>query len=442
MTKPRTLCRRTVLRGMLGGAAATVALPLLDVMVDDGGIALADSGGFPRRFGLFFWGNGMDPSRWAPTISGPDFELTSQLLPLASVKQHLTVVSGFEVKVPNAVTHHSGACGMFTGSPLEVWGQSQYKYRGPSFDQILAQEIGGLTRFRSLEYGARPGDGVSLSAPGTFNPPITSPLEFYERLFGHGTLPNTEDGPDPRLLMRQSVLDAVIGDAKSLQSILPAADKQRIERQLDTIRDLERQLAAIAQGGPPPAACVVPQGPTGPFDVGSDQAQLVAANRAMTDLAVMALVCDQTRVLSNFMTKPLSNVLWDGVSDGHHALTHHEPGDQPQVHQVVVHVMTELAYMLESLAAIPEGDTTLLDNCAVMATSDVSLGRVHSLDEFPLLVAGSACGRLVQGTHIRSDVGDNIAKATLSVMRATGALLESFGEGEAYTTDGLSELET
>lgn len=441
MTKARRFSRRTMLRGLVGGAAAAVALPLLDVMVDDTGVALADSGAYPRRFGLFFWGNGMNPDFWAPAVTGTGYELTPQLAPLANVKQYLTVVSGYEVKVPNAVTHHSGACGMLTGIPLQVSGQSDYKYNGPSIDQILAQEIGGLTRFRSLEYGARPGQGLSLTDGGSFNPPITSPFELYERLFGQGTLPTNQDGPDPRLLMRQSVLDAVLTDANTLQAIVPPADKQRIERQLDTIRDLERQLAAIAEGGPPPAACVVPEAPLGPFDEGSDQAKLMAANRAMTDLAVMSLVCDQTRVLSNYLTRPLSDVLWDDTDDSHHLLTHHEGGDQPQVHTVTVGVMTELAYMLEALAAIDEGGESLLDHCAVMATSDVSLGRIHSLDEFPLLIAGSACGRLVTGTHIRSEVGDNIAKATLSVMRSVGALLESFGVADAYTADGLSELE-
>lgn len=434
--------RRRFLRGVLGGGAAvTVGLPLFDSMLGSTGRALADGTPLPRRFGLFFWGNGMQPEHWVPAKTGPDYELSTLLAPLAAVREYLTVITGFEIKTPNQVTHHSGAAGVMCGTGLEVGGQSDYRYPGPSLDQVLAQQIGGETKYRSLEVGSRPGHGLSLSAPEVWNPPITSPLELYERLFGNGSLPTGEDGaPDPRLLMRQSVLDAVITDARSLEMSLSASDRARLEQQLDTIRDLEQRLAKIAQGGPPPEACVVPPAPGAPVE-GSDHEQVVQTNRALVDLSVMALACDQVRVLSNFLTSPLSNVLWEGIDDGHHTMTHHEPGDQPQVQQIVTYVMMELAYMLEAMAAVPEGDGTLLDSCAVLATSDVCVGRIHNLDEFPLLVAGSCGGRLKQGTHIRSEVRDNVNKVTLSIMRACGALLPSWGTDEGYTEDGLSEME-
>ena len=169
--------------------------------------------------------------------------------------------------------------------------------------------------------------------------------------------------------------------------------------------------------------------------------QLSAISRAMADLIAMALACDQTRVFSFCYSMPLNNVLFPGADDGHHNLTHHEPDDQPMVHDIALHVMTEYAYLLDALDAIPEGDETLLDHCCVMATSETSEGRTHALDEIPFVYAGSACGRLATGTHYRSFTQENVNKAILSIQRVMGVPAASWGEDDAYTTDGLSAIE-
>ena len=90
---------------------------------------------------------------------------------------------------------------------------------------------------------------------------------------------------------------------------------------------------------------------------------------------------------------------------------------------------------------MPEGDGTLLDHCVILGTSEVSLGRTHSIDEMPTLVAGGACGAIQTGMHYRSLGGDNVAKLSLSLIRACGINQASFGEDDAYTEDGLSGVE-
>ena len=104
----------------------------------------------------------------------------------------------------------------------------------------------------------------------------------------------------------------------------------------------------------------------------------------------------------------------------------------------------QFAYLIDSLKATPnpEGDGTLLDNMAVLATSGISLGRTHSLDEFPLLTAGSCCGALKTNVHYRASSPENASKVILTMMRAMGMLVNSFGEGDAETTDTLSAIET
>ena len=83
----RKLDRRTVLRGLLGGVAVGVALPALEVFLNDNGNAYASGEGFPKRFGLFFWGNGNVPDRWLPLSEGAAWEPSDELMPLLGVRQ-------------------------------------------------------------------------------------------------------------------------------------------------------------------------------------------------------------------------------------------------------------------------------------------------------------------------------------------------------------------
>ncbi|MCK6518448.1 hypothetical protein L6R46_25745, partial [Myxococcota bacterium] len=141
------------------------------------------------------------------------------------------------------------------------------------------------------------------------------------------------------------------------------------------------------------------------------------------------------------ISDPVSDLLFDGASAGHHDLTHNEGGDQPEVHDITLQIMDQLAVLIEALRAVPEGDATLLDHCVVMAVSEVSLGRTHSLDDMPILLAGSCGGALKTDLHLRSTGQESTNRAHLSVMRALGIPAVSFGEDDGYTEDGLSGLE-
>jgi len=155
----------------------------------------------------------------------------------------------------------------------------------------------------------------------------------------------------------------------------------------------------------------------------------------------LALACDQTRVFGNYFTKPLTNILFQGVSAGHHMLTHDEPGDQPEIHEITLQCIEGLAYQIEALRRVEEGAGTLLDSCLVLGTSDVSLGKTHSLDEFPIILAGTCGGKIKKGLHFRSSTGDNASKVMLSICRAMGLDMAAFGTEGGRATDGLSEIE-
>ena len=162
----KPITRRTVLRGILGGAAVSVGLPPLEAMFNTSGTAYAAGGGLPLRFGLFFWGNGNLPEHWTPTGEGTDWALSEQLAPLANVKDLITVVSGMSIHTDNIFPHTSGSAGILTGSNLLSYedGREDGTFALPSIDQLIASYIGGDTIYRSLETGVLPGtDGNSYN---------------------------------------------------------------------------------------------------------------------------------------------------------------------------------------------------------------------------------------------------------------------------------------
>ncbi|MAY79155.1 MAG: hypothetical protein CL930_00035 [Deltaproteobacteria bacterium] len=442
----KSLSRRTLLRGFMQGAAVSVALPPLEAMFNLSGTAYACGGGLPLRFGLFFWGNGNLPELWTPTGEGSSWELSEQLEPLAPVKDLISVVSGMSIKTGNLIPHHSGKAGILSGAPLKVYenGREDGTFEIPSIDQVIAAEIGGDTIYRSLETGVLPGtDGCSYNGPNNRNPPELSPYAFYERLFGASFREPGEDGVvDPRLALRRSVLDSVMDDITRLDARVGAADKIRLDQHFTGIRELELRLARLQEDPPSLEACTRPIEPELDFPEIEGRPQIQAVHRAMTDLIVMALACDQTRVFSHWFSDPLTNKLYPEATAGHHSLTHDEPGSQPEVNMITKFVMGELNYMIERLASIEEGDETLLDHMALLATSEVSKGQTHLLDEMPIIIAGNACGALNQGIHYRSFSGENTSHVLLSLVRAMNISAASFGMEEGEVTDGLAAIET
>jgi hypothetical protein len=441
----RGITRRSLLKGMLGGATVTLGLPALEVFLNNHGTALAEDGpaasGFPRRFGLFFWGNGNLPDRWVPATTGADWQVSEQLQPLAHLREVVTVVSGTKLGVPNSRPHFAGLAGVLSGAPVvDAYGQDTFAL--PGIDQVIAKGLGDVTRFRSLEFGAAPMEGVSFNGPNSRNPPEASPLRLFQRIFGGGfQLPGAEPIIDPKLALRRSILDAVSGDITRLQGVVGQNDRQRLQAHLDGVRSIERRLARLEEDPPNLAACAMPGQPLDDYPDIEGRPQLQEKNAVMADIIAMALACDQTRVFANCFSYPVTNILFQGAPAGHHQLTHDEPDPQPEVHRIVLQCVAAYARQVEALRNIQEGAGTLLDSCAVLGTSDVSLGKTHALDEFPILIAGSCGGRLKSGIHYRSPGAENTSKVMLSIIRATGVNAPSFGAEGGFVSDGLSAIE-
>ncbi len=441
--KKPTLHRRTLLRGMIGGSAVAVGLPLLDVFLNDHGTAMADGSGLPRRFGLFFWGNGVIPRRWVPATDGPGWVPSEQLEPLRALRDQVTVISGMGVQVPNDIAHKSGPAGLLTGRP-GVRRADTSRFDGPTVDQVIADAVGGDTRFRSLEVGIQRSDeALSFSGVDQPNPPEHSPRALYERVFGAGFRAPGEEGiVDPRLGLRRSVLDVVGEHANRLGTRLGADDRARLDQHFTGIRELELRIQRLEEDPPMLAACTRPEEPLADYPDIEGRPQMDEINAVMSQLVATALACDQTRVFSVQYSRPINNVLFGDATSGHHQLTHDEPGEQPQVHEIVLQIVRSYATLLETLRAIPEGDGTLLDNAVVLGTTDTSLGKSHSIKNYPVLLGGSLCGYLRTGFHYKAFSDENVSKVVLTLLQGMGLFLDEWGREGGRVTSSLGAIES
>ncbi len=234
----------------------------------------------------------------------------------------------------------------------------------------------------------------------------------------------------------------VSADLRALEGVVGASDRQRLEQHLDHVRAIESRLQGLAPA-PLAAMCAKPLSPESPVDQKGHE-PLEERMRAMSDLVAMALACDQARAFSVLFTGGVgAAVFWQvGATVAQHELTHAEPGAQPLVHAAVVFTMRELAYLASALAAIPEGDGNVLDHTAILATTDVSEGKDHSIDDFPILVLGGGSGFLKHpGVHYKSPSGENTSTVLLSLLRSAGLALGEFGQGGGHVTSSCSAIE-
>lgn len=444
------LTRRRVLRGMLNGGAVSVALPMLDCFLDGNGTALASGAPLPVRFGTWFWGLGMIAKNFTPTAFGRDFELLPESAPLAKVRQHINLFSNFNAYrdgAPN-LCHYTGWVTIMSGSAPRDRGDLP----GSTLDNLVADQIGRSTRFQQLTATAAasqaatgPNANTISYRNGTPNPAEWSPANFYQRLFGAGFQdPNAASfTPSPRVMARRSVLSGVMDQTKSLMKDVGAADRVRLEEYFTGLRSIENQLELQLQKPAPIAACRVPAPPEEPT-MGMP-AELVATRHAlMTQLMVMAVACDQTRVFNMTYSVPFAATIKPGYEKPHHVATHEEPDDAETGYQLMVswftkRSMTALADYIEAFSRVREGDGSLLDRCLICGVTDHSYARIHSNDGIPFITAGRAGGRLKTGLHVN---GENSAhgRIGLTMAHAMGLDLKSFGSKSNQSSRPITDV--
>jgi hypothetical protein len=441
----RRFLERT-LRGSLAGAGLSLGLPYLDIFLDSNGTALAATGApLPRRFGTWFFGCGMNPDRWNPTTEGRDFALPPELEPIERVRDEISVLSGFSVILAGETNHvhRTGLIGTLCGGAPATTTEND----GPTLDVLISDAIGGETRFRSLEMAAHglTKDSYSRRSESVVNPSEPSPLALYTRVFASGfTDPNAgEFSPDPRAILRKSVLSVVSEDRTRIEKLLGQSDRARLDEYFTALRQLETQLELQLSEPPPLEACQVPGQPE-ENPVSQDVHHVIRNHELMAQGLALALACDQTRVFNMIFSAGASGLHMPGSSDTHHTLTHEEAKDeelgyQPQSTQFVTHSMEAWATFVGTLASVREGDGTLLDQCAVMAHSETSDANSHSVSGLPIMIAGRAGGRLKPGVHVRG-AGDSTTRVGLTLQQVMGLNVGRWGVKANQTARPIPEI--
>lgn len=402
--------RRTVLRGL----GVALSLPWLEAMGPQRAWGETADGTetAPNRFAVLYVPNGVNMADWTPAQDGTGFELPAILQPLEPVRSKVQVLTG--LTADKARPHgdgggdHARALGAFlTGAQPRKTDGTDIR-AGVSADQVAASRVGDRTRLASLEIGCEAGamagncdSGYSCVYSSTMSwrsatqplPKEVNPKLVFERLFS--TTPDSER--QARDARRQSVLDFVREDSRSLQGRLGRADARKLDEYFASVRDIEVRIERAATMPPlTPPDMPVPSGPPASYE---------EHLRLMCDLMTLAFQADVTRVATFVLANEGSNRPYPfiDVPEGHHDLSHHgnDEAKKAKIRQINTFHVRQLAYLLGKLDSIAEGDGTLLDHCMLTYGSGNSDGNAHNHDNLPVLLAGGGCGTLQGGRHLR-----------------------------------------
>ena len=443
---PRKPSRRAVLRGALGSAAISVSLPFLNCFLDSNGTALAATGSpLPVRFVNWFWGLGHTPGRGVSNKKGEGIEFLEECKALIPYRDQINYFSNFNTPLDGKVSlvHFTGWVAARTG---EAPGRDR-DVRLPTLDVLIGDTIGSGSRFRSLDVSCtgNPKDSYTFRSAGAPNTAEVSPLSFYARVFGPEFVdPNKGDfKADPNVVLRKSVLSAVNEQSKQFVSTLGAEDKARIDQYFTSIRQLEDNLAAQLKQPERNEACRVPANPV-EGKIGTEVGFAQSNHKLMTDLMVLALACNQTKMFNMLYSDSGSSLRLPGTSQNHHNITHEEPTDPNLGYQVMAArfatwSMEAFAYFIDAFSKVREGDGTLLDNTLIFANSDTSHAKIHLNDNIPIMTVGKAGGRLKTGLHIDGG-GNPLSRVGFTALQVMGVPIEAWGSGALRTSKSITEV--
>ena len=422
------LSRRTFLRG----TGVAVGLPLLDAMIP-AWTALAQTAASPKpRMGFMYLPHGAIMDQWTPVADGTGFELTPILKPFAPFQKQLTIVSGLENKGAIAPPVHALSPGTWLSGVTPPEGQEPHA--AVTVDQVAAAHLGQDTPLPSLEvategyggngnscdrnYGCSYGSTISFRTPTTPLPMEADPRKLFERLFGQGDTPQ-----ERKAIAKQysSILDLVVSEAADLRKNLDVQDRARLGDYLESVREIERRIQKMEERDLTSLDLpVVPVGST--FD---ERLTL------MFDMIALAYQANLTRVFSFMMAGEGSNQTYNhiGVSDAFHPLSHHQNdnGRKAKLVKIQTYHSQAFAKFLAKLAAMPDGDGSMLDHSILLYGSNMSNSNAHNHFPLPTLVVGGGCGKLKGGQHLKYPDQTQLSNLLLTLLDRAGVHVDKVG---------------
>ena len=446
--------RRTFLRG----AGAVVALPFLDSMLPAG--ALSSKSGAAKAAaakklicieevhgfaGCNNWG--ATQHLFAPATVGRDFELlpTNVLKPFEPFRQNMTIISNTDVRMAEAWStpeiggdhFRSSAVWLTQSHPKQTQGSDLYV--GTSLDQIYAKRFGQDTALPSMQfsienldqaggctynYSCAYTDSISWESPTHPLPMIRDPRVVFDLMFGAGST------PAERIANRQtdrSILDWIVSEVATIKRQVGAADRQWMERYLDTIREIERRIQLTEARNTSGEPRAIPEAPPGVPDSYEEHIKI------LFDLQVLALQANLTRVIAFKTGRDASNRTFpeSGSSRGFHPASHHGNRQDSilEFNRISQWRVNMIPHFLEKLRTTMDGDVSLFDNSIVMFGSPMADANLHNHRRCPLVLFGGANSGLSGNLHLKAPDGTPMANVMLSVMHKLGMDdIKTFGD--------------
>ena len=422
-------------RAFLRGVGVSMALPWLEsrtVWGDTPPTGVKPSSEAPVRLGVLFAGNGFHSKEWWAKGEGKNMELGKVLAPLTDFREKMLFIRGlYNAEALKGNIHSSMTGNLLSGAPLASGGEIK---SGTSVDQLLAQRYGRGTKVPSLVLGCEQSNpsvhknySMLYSSHISWSSPTTpTPLELYPALAFDQLFKDSASKGD------QSVLDAVLADAKDVRRGISTRDQQKLDEYLDSVREVEQRIENAGKRGelqgwrPTLAKPNIPRPAEGiPQDIGEHM-------KLMCDIMVLAFQTDTTRLCTLKLNNDHSSLRFPNLGVDymiHHLLSHSDTADWLKVNQFFVQ---QLGYIARKLDAIQEGPRTALDNSMLVFCSSMLTGN-HIANQLPVIVLGGGGGRIKGGRVLDYlDKPDRqLCRLHLSLMDKMGVRPATFGDAKA-----------
>jgi hypothetical protein len=333
--------------------------------------------------------------------------------------------------------HSSQTGNMLSGAPIASGGEIR---SGTSFDQLVAQTYGRGTKVPSLVLGCETSNPsvhknysmlysshISWSSPTTPTPLELYPALAFDRLF------KDESSPEDK-----SVLDAVLADARQLRRGISSNDQRKLDEYLESVRDIETRIANAGRRGELQGWRPSLDKPNIDRPADGIPQDIAEHMRLMIDILVLGFQTDTTRVTTLKLNNDHSALRFPNLPSVqqpghgidymiHHLLSHSDGEDWLKVNQFF---MEQVAYLARKLDSIQEGSRTLLDNTILMHCSSMMVGAMHNNDQLPVIVLGTAGGRLPTGRVLDYTGSPNrqLCRLFLSLMDKMNLRPKTFGD--------------
>ena len=287
-------------------------------------------------------------------------------------------------------------------------------HAGISIDQVMARQIGQLTRFPSLELTcetSRPSGACDsgYSCAYQFNlswssatTPMTAeanPAQVFERLFGRGLQGSGCEHLQRRRQEDRSILDFVLDDARQMQRRLNPRDNDKLDQYLTGVRELETRIQRAEKLGDPKDPNVESPPAGIPVTYGEHL-------ELMFDILTLAFQTDSTRIATLLLAHDGSNRSFSeiGIPEGHHDLSHHfnDQAKIQKVSEIDLWYVTQFGKFLQKLDQTKDVDgNSLLHNSMILYGSGNADGNRHTHVNLPLILAGAGGGTLTPGRYVK-----------------------------------------